>query len=94
MSRVVYNPFTGNFDFGGDGVGDSSNTTFTAEQARLLKYFEYDSDTRILSTSTVVRVGTQLLLPWRAAQDVFRCGKHLLHQPRQRHKLLPYVGWT
>ena len=51
MSRVVYNPFTGNFDFGGDGVGDSSNTTFTAEQARLLKYFEYDSETRILSTS-------------------------------------------
>ena len=51
MSKVVYNPFTGNFDFGGDGVGDSSNTTFTSEQARLLKYFEYDSDTRILSTS-------------------------------------------
>jgi hypothetical protein len=51
MSKVVYNPFTGNFDFGGDGVGDSSNTTFTSEQARLLKYFEYDSATRILSTS-------------------------------------------
>ena len=51
MSKIVYNPFTGNFDFGGDGVGDSANTSFSNEQSTLLRYFQYDSDTRILSTS-------------------------------------------
>lgn len=29
MSGIVYNPFTGNFDFGGDGVGDLTGYNFT-----------------------------------------------------------------
>ena len=51
MSKIVYNPFTGNFDMSGDGVGDVLGTSLTTRQTELLGYLSYDSDSRILSTT-------------------------------------------
>jgi len=51
MAKISYNPFTGNFDLSGDGVGDAAGTSLTTKQTEILGYLAYDSDSRILSTT-------------------------------------------